>query len=91
MSEPSITELLQTSKKDCAIIFIECQSLGDIHICIISNKPMNAEFEASSDQMIYTGSPSIIATNTLYNEPSEFDRTARRIMTDPKTFVVYTE
>lgn len=35
---------------------------------------MNAAFENSGNEMIFPQSPSIIATQQLYNDPAEFDR-----------------
>lgn len=57
-------------------VAVEHQSRGGIHVYIESNERMHAIFEASGDGMIYTESPSIIATNALYDDRAEFKRTS---------------
>lgn len=41
--------------------------------------------------MIYTDSPSIIATDAVYDDPAEFDRIANLIFNDPGTSLVCAE
>ncbi|KAG1831613.1 hypothetical protein EV424DRAFT_1534281 [Suillus variegatus] len=88
--QPSVFELLNTSDDRCAFIF-KHQVRGGNHVYVESNDRMRATFEASGDRMIYTESPSIIATHALYNDRAEFNRIANLIANDPGTSVVYAE
>ncbi|KAG2744965.1 hypothetical protein P692DRAFT_20837136 [Suillus brevipes Sb2] len=89
--QPSVFELLKTSSKDCVFVFIivhrECQSTT--HFQIETSETMTAAFEESGKQMIFTKSPSIMATNVLYNDPVEFDCIAKLIAHDLATSVIY--
>jgi hypothetical protein len=54
------------------IVHRECSSTT--HFQIETSETMTAAFEESGEHMIFTKSPSIMATNVLYNDPVEFDR-----------------
>lgn len=46
---------------------------------------MKMAFDASGDRMIYTESPTVIATNDLYNHPTEFECEVAHSLVDVAT------
>lgn len=61
-------------EKETYELVVHRKSQSTTHLQIETSETMTAAFEESGDQMIFTQSPSIIATNVLYNDPAEFDR-----------------
>ncbi|KAG1871223.1 hypothetical protein DFJ58DRAFT_837196 [Suillus subalutaceus] len=89
--QPTIFELLKTSGNDCAFIFIEHQNRSNTHVYIETSDKMKAALKANKNEMIYTESPPVIATNAVYDDGGEFDRIANLISNNPGTSVVYAE